>query len=72
MAVANTLAYYDTSTMKAVKCFTVQAPEVYLVSMILLSVILPNAVTRQNVVLLSVVRLNVAPPAPYFLTKSEP
>jgi hypothetical protein len=26
MAVANTLAYYDTATITAVKCFIVQAP----------------------------------------------
>jgi len=28
MAVANTLAYYVTATITAVKCFIVQAPEV--------------------------------------------
>jgi hypothetical protein len=27
MAVANTLAFYDTATIMSVKCFTVQAPD---------------------------------------------
>jgi hypothetical protein len=35
MEVANTLAYYDTATITAVKSFRVQAPDVNVIKLIL-------------------------------------
>ncbi len=33
MEMANTLAYYDTATITAIKCFIVQSPGVYLIKL---------------------------------------
>jgi hypothetical protein len=49
MAVANTLAYYDTATIKAIEVFREQAPECIMLRLAIQNIALLNVI-RQNVV----------------------
>jgi hypothetical protein len=58
MAVANTLAYYDTATFKAIEVFREQAPECIMLHLPIQNVA-PLNVIRQNVVMPNGITLNV-------------